>query len=233
MARSSNKIDVYLEIGKKRTFAGAIDWPGWCRSGSNEEAALQALFDYGPRYARVLRSAQLGFRVPGKVSEFVIVERLKGDTTTDFGAPSIAPDSDKRKVDDNELQHLQKLLKACWRTFDAAVKAAQGKALRTGPRGGGRDLEGIVHHVLGSDAGYLTLIGRKLEQDNNEDLGKQLMQTRQVILKALESATHGETPARGPRGGVRWTPRYYVRRAAWHVLDHAWELEDRVLTHSG
>ena len=22
-------------------------------------------------------------------------------------------------------------------------------------------------------------------------------------------------------------PRYFVRRAAWHVLDHAWELEDR------
>ena len=61
MARSSSKIDIYLEIGKKRTFAGAIDWPGWCRSGSDEESALQALFDYGPRYARVLRSSQLGF----------------------------------------------------------------------------------------------------------------------------------------------------------------------------
>ena len=24
-----------------------------------------------------------------------------------------------------------------------------------------------------------------------------------------------------------WSPRYAVRRAAWHVLDHAWEIEDR------
>src|SRR6266508_470439 len=229
MARSSSKIDVYLEIGKKRTFAGAIDWPGWCRSGSDEESALQALFDYGPRYARVLRSSQLGFQVPSKLSDFVIVERLKGDTTTDFGAPAVAPASDKKRVNDNELQRFQKLLKACWRTFDAAIKTAQGKALRTGPRGGGRDVEGIIHHVLGADAGYLTRIGGKLEQSNDEELGKQLIQARQVILKALESAARGGTPARGPRGGVRWTPRYFVRRTAWHVLDHAWELEDRVL----
>ncbi len=229
MARSSSKIDIYLEIGKKRTFAGAIDWPGWCRSGSDEESALQALFDYGPRYARVLRSSQLGFQVPSKLSDFVIVERLKGDTTTDFGAPAVAPASDKKRVNDNELQRFQKLLKACWRTFDAAIKTAQGKALRTGPRGGGRDVEGIIHHVLGADAGYLTRIGGKLEQSNDEELGKQLIQARQVILKALESAARGGTPARGPRGGVRWTPRYFVRRTAWHVLDHAWELEDRVL----
>lgn len=229
MARSSSKIDIYLEIGKKRTFAGAIDWPGWCRSGSDEESALQALFDYGPRYARVLRSSQLGFQVPSKLSDFVIVERLKGDTTTDFGAPAVAPASVKKRVNDNELQRFQKLLKACWRTFDAAIKTAQGKALRTGPRGGGRDVEGIIHHVLGADAGYLTRIGGKLEQSNDEELGKQLIQARQVILKALESAARGGTPARGPRGGVRWTPRYFVRRTAWHVLDHAWELEDRVL----
>lgn len=25
----------------------------------------------------------------------------------------------------------------------------------------------------------------------------------------------------------RWPVRYYVRRAAWHVLDHAWEIEDK------
>jgi len=60
MARPLNKIDVYLEIGKKRTFAGAIDWPGWCRSGRDEPSALQALFDYGPRYAHVLRNTRLG-----------------------------------------------------------------------------------------------------------------------------------------------------------------------------
>ena len=25
-----------------------------------------------------------------------------------------------------------------------------------------------------------------------------------------------------------WPPRYAARRIAWHALDHAWEIEDRV-----
>ena len=37
----------------------------------------------------------------------------------------------------------------------------------------------------------------------------------------------GELPSRGPRGGVIWPPRYFVRRVAWHLLDHLWEIEDR------
>ena len=60
--------------------------------------------------------------------------------------------------------------------------------------------------------------------------GSQLEQTRQAILSALAAAAHGEIPAKGPRGGVRWQPRYFVRRLAWHVLDHAWEIEDRLLS---
>jgi hypothetical protein len=230
MARPLNKIDVYLEIGRKRTFAGASDWPGWCRSGRDETSALQALFDYGPRYARILRTLRLGFKAPDDVSAFTMTERLEGNATTDFGAPDTAPSSDSEPVNSVELQRLQRILKACWRAFDTNVKAATGKALRTGPRGGGRELEGIIQHVLGSDAGYLAQLGWKLERADVGDLDKQLDQTRQAILKALASAARGEIPARGPRGGVRWKPRYFVRRVAWHVLDHAWEIEDRVLS---
>ena len=87
----TRSIDVYLEVGKKRIFAGAIDWPGWCRSGRDDESALQALVDYGPRYAHVLRTNEFGFHSPAKISAFSIVERLKGNATTDFGAPSLAP----------------------------------------------------------------------------------------------------------------------------------------------
>lgn len=213
----------------KRTFAGAIDWPGWCRSGRDEQSALQALFEYGPRYARVLRPARLGFQAPAEASAFVVIERLKGNTTTDFGAPNIALASDAKSIGEAELQRFQKLLKACWRAFDAITRAASGKALRKGPRGGGRDVEGIIQHLLGSDAGYLGGVGWKLKKDDEADLSQQLDQTRRAILDALVSAAYGEIPARGPQGGVRWTPRYFVRRVAWHVLDHAWEIEGRVL----
>jgi hypothetical protein len=228
MAQSLNQIAVYLEIGKKRTFAGAIDWPGWCRSGRDEGSALQALLEYGPRYAHVLRAARLGFRAPADASAFTVIERLEGNATTDFGAPNVAPSSDTRPVDKAELRRFQTLLKACWRTFDAAAKTAIGKELRRGPRGGGRDLEGIVQHVLGSDAGHLAQLGWKFKQGEVDDPTEELRRTRQAILKALASATRGELPAAGPRGGVRWTPRYFVRRVAWHVLDHVWEIEDRV-----
>ncbi len=228
MARPSSPIDVYLEIGKKRTFAGALDWPGWCRSGRDEESALQALVDYGPRYADVLRAARLGFQAPADASALAVAERLEGNVTTDFGAPGIAPSYDRQPVDDGELERFQALLEACWRAFDAAAEAATGKELRKGPRGGGRELEEIIRHVLGGDAGYLSQLAWKLGPGQASTLSAELSRTRQAILDALRAAAHGEIPARGPRGGVRWTARYFVRRLAWHVLDHTWEIEQRL-----
>jgi hypothetical protein len=54
-------------------------------------------------------------------------------------------------------------------------------------------------------------------------------QVRQAVLDGLAAAAEGQIPAVGPRGNARWTPRYFVRRVAWHVLDHAWEIEDRMI----
>jgi hypothetical protein len=221
MKETTPKMDVYLEIGQRRTFAGALHWPGWCRSGRDEAAALQALADYGPRYARVLRLAGLEFELPADLAALAVVERLEGDASTDFGAPGQAPASDARPVDDDELARFRALLQACWQAFDQAVSAAAGKALRKGPRGGGRDLEGLVEHVLGSDRAYLGRIGWKLEKDQGREA------VRQEIMDGLAASARGELPAQGPRGGRRWTPRYFVRRVACHVLDHAWEIEDR------
>src|SRR5438270_4173423 len=150
-------MDVYLEIGKKRTLAGALDWPGWCRGGRDEEAALHTLIQYGPRYQRVLQAGglgRLGFHAPADTSGLAVVERLEGNTTTDFGAPDVAPSSDAAPVDEAELRRLQDLLKACWTALDPATQAAHGKDLRKGPRGGGRDLSGIVRHVLEAEASY-------------------------------------------------------------------------------
>ena len=229
MAQSSPQIEVYLEIGKKRTFAGAIDWPGWCRGGRDEESALLALFDSGPRYARVLRTARLGFRAPADRAALTVVERLEGNATTEFGAPDVAPARDAEPVTATDLRRCRALLQACWDAFDAAVTAATDKELRKGPRGGGRAVEGIIDHVLGAEAGYLGQLGGKLKPQEEADGRDILERTRQTILDTLAVAARGEIPARGPRGGLRWTPRYFVRRAAWHVLDHAWEIEDRIL----
>src|SRR5262249_53507528 len=145
--KSTNKISVYLEVGKKRVFASALDWPGWCRGGRDEASALQALLDYGPRYARLVSSAQLGFEPPKDVSAFMISERVKGNAATDFGAANVIPASDAEPLDESELGRLQAILKACWRALDTTLKKAKGKTLRVGPRGGGRDLDGIAAHI--------------------------------------------------------------------------------------
>jgi len=50
-------MDVYVEAGSKRVFAGAVEWPGWCRSERDEVGALAALAEYGSRYASVVRGA--------------------------------------------------------------------------------------------------------------------------------------------------------------------------------
>jgi hypothetical protein len=229
-----NGINVYLEIGAKRTLAGAIDWPGWCRSGRDEAAALAALYEYRPRYSRVVRGARLGFaegfRPPAGPSELVVVERLKGKGTTDFGVPDIPPASDARPVDAAELRRLQAVLKACWRAFDAAAQAASAKELRRGPRGGGRDLPAITEHVLGAEAAYLSQLGwhyKPGERDARDTRDEDQARARAAVLEGLAAKVRGELPTRGPRGGLRWSARYFVRRDAWHVLDHAWEIEDR------
>ena len=221
-------IPVYLEMGQKRTFACAVDWPGWCRAGRDEAAALQNLSDYAPRYARVLHTANLDFYPPETPAAFAIVERLPGTATTDFGAPDAAPADDGVAVDEVTLLHYQGIMEAAWQALDTAVQAAAGKELSKGPRGGGRDLEKIMQHVLEADLAYLRQLAWKVTKVEGEPLAAAMARMRQEAQAALVAAARGELPTQGPRGGKIWTPRYYVRRAVWHTVDHAWEIEDRI-----
>jgi hypothetical protein len=221
---NADTVELYLESGQSRTFAVALDWPGWCRSGRDEAAALQALADYAPRYAAVLQPTGLAFPSP---TEFVVVERLTGNATTDFGAPDRSPSADATPADPTEFQRWEIILKACWAAFDQAVQQAEGKALRKGPRGGGRDLPKIIEHMRDANLGYMGSLGGKFKPSDAGDALSMLPAIRQAILTTLDAAVRGEIPAQGPRGGLRWTPRYFVRRLAWHELDHAWEIEDR------
>lgn len=224
------KLNVYLEKGTKRTFASVADWPGWSRSGGDEASALQALVDYAPRYKAALRHAHLDFDPPESPVDFKIAERLKGGKTTDFGTPGAIPKGDHAPLDKAQLQHLESVLRACWRTFDECTCAATSKSLRTGPRGGGRDLKKMISHVVEAQHAYITMSGWNWKDSQGKNTGEPLSieQQREVALAALAASSRGELPTRGPRGGIRWPARYFVRREAWHVLDHAWEIEDRL-----
>jgi hypothetical protein len=229
MASKKAQTEVYLEVGQKKIFAGALDWPGWCRSARDEETALATLVEYAPRYARIFSGTTIDFVPPDDPSTVVVVERLAGTSTTDFGAPDVAPARDAEPFDEAARERSEAILAAIWRAFDRAVRAAEGKELRKGPRGGGRECDGIVRHVLGADAAYLRRVGQKFSQDDSAPLDKELRRTREAIGAALAAGVRGEIPAQGPRGGALWTPRYFVRRVAWHTVDHLWEIEDRIV----
>lgn len=229
MVKGIDIINVYLESGSKRVFAGAIDWPGWCRSGGDKAEALQGLIESAPRYAGILQAAGIDFHPPEGMGELAVVEQLAGGAGTDFGAPEAAPSADERPLGADELRRMQAILSACWDGFDRAVEAADGKELRKGPRGGGRDLDKIIEHVSSAEASYLSRLGVRFKPEQEASPLQQMMRIRKAIQDGLSASARGELPKVGPRGGKIWSPCYFVRRAAWHVLDHLWEIEDRLL----
>lgn len=217
---------VYIEIGAKRTFAGAVEWPGWSRSGRDEAEAIAALLTYAPRYAKVVKTAKLAFGPPSDVE---VVERLKGGSGTDFGVPSDTPAADKRPLKPAELDRQSRLWTASWHVFDAAWSRATkaGVELRKGPRGGGRDLPKIQMHVLEAEEAYLGALGSRPPKMPGAKVADRMAAIRATALEALAARAHGK-PIADPRNTKRpWSPRYTVRRSAWHALDHAWEIEDR------
>jgi hypothetical protein len=230
LAGSTHKIPVVLEAGRQKVIASALDWPGWARAGRDEASALQALADYGPRYQRAVGRARLGFKAPADVTSFTIAERLPGNATTDFGVPGLISAADQRPVSPADLRRLQAQMRAIWRALDAAQTMARGHRLRLGPRGGGRQLDQILDHVLEANHGYLKQVGWQPAPLPSGDPSQVIRASLDETLRALPASAAGELPAVGPRGGRRWPARYFARRAAWHVLDHVWEIEDRLLT---
>lgn len=218
--------DVLLEEGRKRTFASAADWPGWSRPGRDEASALEALSGYLARYAVALDGSGVRFSAPA-TAELPVAERAGGNATTDFGAPDGAFEADHRAIGAAEWRRLRAVLDAVWGAFDRAVDGARGVELRKGPRGGGRELDAIVGHVMQAEGTYLRkLTGTGVGLDADDPWSSRHLE-RDAVLEGLDRAAAGDIPETGPRGGSIWTPRRFLRRAAWHVLDHAWEIEDR------
>jgi hypothetical protein len=208
-------------------FAGAVDWPGWSRSGRDEGSALEALAAYGLRYRRALGRAATGLRPPSGVDDLRIGERLRGNAGTEFGVPGAIPTSDGRAMGPGDARAWSAMLRASWRAFDRAAGAAEGVELTRGPRGGGRDLERIVGHVLDAEKAYLAKLGGTYRAADGIAIEADMAAVRAAAAEVLASRARGAAPPRTPRSGSLWPPRYFVRRSAWHALDHAWEIEDR------
>lgn len=209
---------VYLETGSKRTFAMALDWPGWGRSGRTAEEALHTLADYLPRYAKVATKA--GFDLGPADAEFDVVETVPGNATTDFGAPAAFAAVDAEPVTAAAAARAASLVEACWDTLSRAA-ARSPQELRKGPRGGGRDRDKMLHHVIESEAAYARKIGVKHKPPAIDDK-EGIKAMRAEIIAVIGAPADGGPPQ--PSG---WPVAYAARRIAWHALDHAWEMQDR------
>lgn len=205
---------VYLEVGSTRAFACAVDWPGWARSGKTPDAALEALATYAPRYAKVAERAKARF-AKGAGEDLEVVERVKGNGTTDFGAPGVVPALDGEPMTRAQAQRLVRLLEGAWAELEA-VRAKAPASLRKGPRGGGRDREKMYAHVLDAERAYGGKLGIARPGSYTED------DFRAELLAVVSRDSDGS-----PLKDKGWPPRYGIRRIAWHALDHAWEMQDR------
>ena len=221
MVRMTAKLRVILEIGKKRKIvAAAMDWPGLDRWGTSEEGAQEKLASYIPRYAEVAERAGMG-RAFARERELDVVERVPGSSSTDFWGVAHVPSEIEREVlSPKDLERRLELLQATWAYFDD-VAARITRELRPGPRSAGRTHDQIVRHVNYNEPEQFS---KKVEvRTPVEDVStpKGLAAHRTAYLDGIRAYNAEGKPARS------WPIQFLIRRTANHVLDHAWEMEDR------
>jgi len=214
---------VVLEIGaKRRVVAGALDWPGLDRWGTSEENALAKLSAYLPRYGGVAEHAGMGAAF-SRARDLVVVERVPGTSSTDFWGIAHVPSQIEGEVlAAADLERRLGLLRACWAYFDDVVARVSPELRPTG-RGGGRSRDQVIRHVYGTEP---VNFSRKVEVRTGLEVvltPDGLAAHRQAFLDAIRAYNAEGRPAR------TWPIQFLVRRTAQHVVDHAWELEDRDL----
>src|SRR3954469_13673033 len=108
--------EIYLETGRKKVFAGSLEWPGWGRFARSEEDAIEALAAYGARYAPIATAAGFTFPAAPRLS---VAERVPGTGATAVRAPDGGPGADARPATAAVAARHVKLLRAAWEAFDA------------------------------------------------------------------------------------------------------------------
>jgi len=159
----------------------------------------------------------------GRARDLEVVERVPGSSSTDFWGIAHVPSQIEREVlSPADLERRLDLLRACWAYFDD-VAARASHELRPGSRGGGRSRDQVIRHAYGTEpenwsrkVGVRTALDVVLTPDG-------LAMHRQEFLDAIRAYNAEARPAR------TWPIQFLVRRAAHHVMDHAWEMEDRDL----
>jgi hypothetical protein len=216
-----------LEIGlrDKRVVAVAPDWPGLERGAATEQAAVERLLSYVPRYAPVAKLAgmEADFASSTLSKAVDVAEHYPGTGSTDFWGISFAFSTiDQEPMSDEELERELTLMRSCWAFFDG-VRSRVSAEMQKGPRGGGRDRDRIVRHTLYSELDFTKKVGVLTPWE--EMLTEEgLKAHRDAYCSAIRELHAQNKMAR------KWPLRYLIRHTAFHTLDHAWEMEDKDLT---
>jgi hypothetical protein len=222
---ASGDLRVTLEVGPraKKVVAVAPDWPGLERGAKTGAAAIERLQSYLPRYAKVAKLAGMGSEF-GAITDVKVVEQYQGNGSTDFWGISFAFSSiDTQPISSEDLERQLTLMRACWMFFDD-VRGRVSAQMQKGVRGGGRDRDRIVRHVLGVEQDW----ARKLGVHTPEDA----VVTDDDGLRVYRDAYCAATRTFHSEGKLArtWPLRYLIRHTSYHTMDHAWEMEDKDLT---
>jgi hypothetical protein len=220
----ANELRVALEIGPKgkKVAAVALDWPGLERGARTGEAAIEKLHSYLPRYAQVATLAGMDAAFAAITTDDV-VERYPGTGSTDFWGISFAfSDFDRQDLSSEALERELALMQACWVFFDS-VRMRVSAEMQKGPRGGGRERDHIVRHVIGVEQEWAAKVGVSTPHDMPL-IEESLHAYRDAYCDAIR-AFHAEG-----KMARTWPLRYLIRHTAYHTLDHSWEMEDKDLT---
>jgi hypothetical protein len=208
----------------KKSVAFAADWPGWSRGAKTAEVALETLESYRERYRPVtaLAGMEAEFETTGPLE---IVEDKVGTPSVDFWAISFSPSSTETDpMDEAKLERAIVLLQACWAFFDS-VAARVSPEMQKGPRGGGRERDEIIRHVVRVETlDFAARVGLRFTEDS-VPFGSALPGYRDSYIAAMRTYNAGD--------GTRmrnWNLPFLIRHTAFHTLDHAWEMEDKDLT---
>jgi hypothetical protein len=215
-----------LERGPKakKTVAFAVDWPGWSRGAKSSESALETLESYRQRYRPIAVAAGMAeeFDAAGPLD---VVEDHVGTGSTDFWGISFSPSSlEQEPMDDAEIDRKIRLLQACWGYFDEVGARVSADMLK-GPRGGGRDRDQIIRHVVRNESEeFAKRVGLRIPEG-----GALPAKARRDYRKAYVAAMRAYNAGEGKRMRS-WNLPFLIRHSAYHTMDHAWEMEDKDLS---
>ncbi|HET7027702.1 MAG TPA: hypothetical protein VFI28_08420, partial [Candidatus Limnocylindrales bacterium] len=160
--------------------------------------------------------------------ELEVVERVEGTGMTDFdGVSGRSAGPEHEQMSEAVCDRKIALLRASWTMFDDLASRVSAD-LRKGPRGGGRDRDRIIRHANGAE---IDEFAKKVGLTTAAEVWQEPARHREEILTHRDAlcAAIREHNARGVMARS-WTVQFLLRRCAYHMLDHAWEMEDRDLT---